>query len=155
MRFLRYLIPAIAAAVLVSVGPASAAEAESREALHKKVRAMRTDMFQLVNGCRRNNHLRPLKINWQLSSDALRHSRAMARRHTVFHTPHLGSVVARYHPRTWGENVGMAGTLRRVQSLFMGSAPHRANVLNRGFKRVGVGVIRSGGGLWVTLDFYG
>ena len=79
----------------------------------------------------------------------------MCRRHSIYHTGDLYSLVRRYNPRTWGENVGMAGTLRRMERMFMASAPHRANILNSAFKRIGVGVQRANGYAWVTLDFYG
>lgn len=112
-------------------------------------------MFTLVNRSRINHGIRPLKLNWYVSRQALRHSRRMARRHRVYHTTDLYSFLRQYRPRTWGENVGMAYNLRQMQRLFMHSASHRANTLNRGFHRVGVGVVYSGGHVWVTLDFYG
>ena len=62
---------------------------------------------------------------------------------------------ARTRPSTWGENVAAAGTLRRVRTLWMGSGGHRANVLNPRFRRVGIGVVRARGLMWVTAIFYG
>ena len=155
MRFFRYLIPAIAAAVLVSAGPVNAVEATPAEALTKKVRVMRGDMFQMINKARRNNSVKPLKMNWRVAKGALGHSRRMVRRNSIYHNPRLYSLVRRYRPHIWGENVGMAGTIGRMHTLFMKSAPHRANVLNRSYKRVGVGVQRTHRGVWVTVDFYG
>ena len=150
MRYLRSLILFTAAAVLVSAGPVNPAGA-----MNKRAKALRNDMFQLVNSSRRHHQVHPLKLNWHVSSAAFQHSTRMARRHRLYHTADLYSVVRRYNPRTWGENVGMAGTLRRMEQLFMGSAPHRANILNSAFKRIGVGVRRTNGHVWVTLDFYG
>jgi uncharacterized protein YkwD len=150
MRLLRKLTLIIAAAVLVSAGPVNPAGA-----MGHKAKALRNDMFQLVNSSRRNHSVQPLKMNWRLSGDALGHSRRMARQHSIYHTADLYSLVRRYNPHTWGENVGMAGTLKRMETIFMGSAPHRANILNGAFKRMGVGVKRAGGHVWVTLDFYG
>jgi uncharacterized protein YkwD len=37
----------------------------------------------------------------------------------------------------------------------MHSAGHRANILKRGFRRVGVGAVKAGGCMWVTVIFYG
>lgn len=150
MRYLRSVILITAAAVLVSAGPVNPAGA-----MNKRAKAARNDMFQLVNASRRNHGVHPLKLNWRVSTAALHHSQRMANRRSIYHTTNLYSVVRRYNPHTWGENVGMAGTLRRMERLFMGSAPHRANILNGAFKRIGVGVKRLTGHVWVTLDFYG
>jgi uncharacterized protein YkwD len=121
----------------------------------KHAKALRNDMFQLVNSSRNNHGVHPLKMNWRVSEAALQHSRRMARRRSVCHTTDLYGVVRRYDPHTWGENVGAAATLKRMETLFMQSAGHRANILNGAFKRLGVGVQRSGPYVWVTLDFYG
>jgi uncharacterized protein YkwD len=150
MRLLRSLIFMVAAAVLVSAGPVNPARALTERAKH-----MRDDMCSLVNASRRNHGVAPLKLNWRVSREAWHHSRRMARRHSVYHTTDLYSLVRRYDPYTWGENVGMAGTLKRMERLFMGSSPHRANILNRAFHKIGVGVVHAGGHVWVTLDFYG
>jgi uncharacterized protein YkwD len=37
----------------------------------------------------------------------------------------------------------------------MHSAGHRANILKRGFRRVGVGAVKARGCMWVTVIFYG
>jgi uncharacterized protein YkwD len=37
----------------------------------------------------------------------------------------------------------------------MHSADHRANILRRAFRRVGVGVVKARGSVWVTVIFYG
>jgi uncharacterized protein YkwD len=44
-----------------------------------------------------------------------------------------------------GENVGYGPDAVTVHRAFMGSAPHRANILDQDFTRVGVGaVVRNG-----------
>jgi uncharacterized protein YkwD len=150
MRFLRPVIVLTAAAVLVSAGPVNPAGAMNRRA-----KDLRDDMFRLVNNSRSSHGVHPLKLSWALSVDALHHSQRMARQDRLFHTTDLYSVVRRYDPNTWGENVGAAGTLKRMERMFMRSPPHRANILNGAFKRIGVGVKRAGGWFWVTLDFCG
>jgi uncharacterized protein YkwD len=37
----------------------------------------------------------------------------------------------------------------------MDSAPHRRNVLRRGYDHAAVGVVKAGGSFWVTTIFYG
>ncbi|MEO8476908.1 MAG: CAP domain-containing protein [Actinomycetota bacterium] len=116
---------------------------------------MRWTMFHLVNNARRNHGLDPLAMDARLSRTAHRHSMLMAARRTVFHTANLYDTVRRYRPNRWGENVGMAGTVRRLHRAFMASAEHRANILGTAYRRVGVGIVRSGGRVWGTLIFYG
>ncbi|HEY6566285.1 MAG TPA: CAP domain-containing protein [Actinomycetota bacterium] len=150
MRPFKSLILIAAAAVFVSAGPVTPSGAMGKDA-----RAQRNEMFRLVNASRRNHGVHPLKLNWNLSTDAYRHTQRMVRRNSLYHTSDLYSLVRRYRPRTWGENVGMGGTLKRMEHMFMASPPHRANILNPAFKKIGVGVQRARGYLWVTLDFYG
>ena len=53
----------------------------------------------------------------------------------------------------WGENVGYGYTPATLETAFMASAPHRANILGQ-YTQVGVGAATgSNGMLWVTVDF--
>ena len=52
-----------------------------------------------------------------------------------------------------GENVGVGGTVESLHDAFMASPPHRHNVLYRQYRRVGVGVGRGHGRMWVTIIF--
>lgn len=115
----------------------------------------RDRMLHLLNGVRTHHDLPTFRLNRELSSDALRHSRRMAREGSVFHTRDLYGVVRSYSPSCWGENVGMAGSMRRVLRLWMRSSGHRANILRRAFRRVGVGVAKADGSVWITVIFYG
>jgi uncharacterized protein YkwD len=45
--------------------------------------------------------------------------------------------------------------LTRLRTLWMRSAGHRANILKRGYRRIGIGVVRARGLFWVTTIFYG
>jgi uncharacterized protein YkwD len=141
------LIGVVLAALLAAAVPETAVASSPRE--------MRRTMLSLTNSARRNNGLRPLDLNWRLSKSAIRHSRRMASRHTVFHTANLYRLVRRWHPSVWGENVGMAGTVRRVHRLFMRSSSHRGNILRGGYGKAGIGIVRRGGRTWATVMFYG
>jgi uncharacterized protein YkwD len=112
-------------------------------------------MLTMVNRVRVQHDLRPLTKNVDLSYDARHHSWKMARQHYLFHSTDLSSRVSRFNATSWGENVAKAGTLRRVRELWMQSADHRRNILTRSFDHAGVGIVRSGGWLWVTFEFYG
>jgi uncharacterized protein YkwD len=54
-----------------------------------------------------------------------------------------------------GENVAYAGSLDGAMRALESSAPHRANLLNRGFDRFAVGVAVRNGTYWVTEVFLG
>jgi uncharacterized protein YkwD len=54
-----------------------------------------------------------------------------------------------------GENVANAGSLSSALSLLEQSPGHRANLLDGGFGRVGIGVVESGGRVYVTQIFCG
>jgi uncharacterized protein YkwD len=59
---------------------------------------------------------------------------------------------------TYGENVGMVSSTSGADTLFrayMNSPAHRANILDRSFRYVGVWSKRSGGRRWNTIDFVG
>ena len=55
--------------------------------------------------------------------------------------------------RALAENVGAGDALRVIHAALMDSAGHRQNILSRDFERVGVGVVRRSGRLWVTQLF--
>ena len=110
--------------------------------------------FRLVNGDRRAHGVFLLKLSSSISRLAHRHSRQMAQQHSFFDNPCL-DCLRHSHGWSWiGENVGYAPTVRAMNRWFMHSPPHRANILSRHFKRVGIGVVRSGGSVWVTEIFF-
>lgn len=112
-------------------------------------------MQHLLNQTRRSHGLPVLRLNAYVSYRAWLHSKAMARRNTLFHSGNLYDAVRRYRPSAWGENVAISGSLRRVRTLWMRSAGHRAIVLNPRYRQIGIGVLNARGGLWVTAIFYG
>ena len=115
----------------------------------------RDRMLRLLNQVRRQHGLPAFRINRELSTRAFRHSKRMANANDLFHTQDLYRLVRSYDATAWGENVGMARYLKTVRKLWMHSAGHRTNMLKRGFRRVGVGVVKNGGSSWVTVVFYG
>ena len=115
----------------------------------------RARMLSLLNQTRRNHGLPTFRLNLALSSTAYSHSRAMADRNELYHTANLWNAVRAYSPSPWGENVGYARWLTRVRTMWMQSGGHRANILNPAFRRIGIGVVRARGVLWVTAIFYG
>lgn len=146
MTYRRLSLLVLVVAVLIA-GMPSPAGADNVTARRK--------MLHLLNQTRGNHGLRAVRLNANVSHDAWRHSRKMAELKRCIHTANLYDVVRRYSPSTWGENVGAAGTLKRIRNLWMGSGGHRANILNPRFRRIGIGVVKARGLLWVTTIFYG
>jgi uncharacterized protein YkwD len=105
----------------------------------------------LLNNIRRGNGLRPFRVNGRLSLASQRHTNSMTARKYFAHGDFVGRIRAtRYlrntHGWTVGENIawgswGYATPASIVQG-WMHSPPHRANILNRSFREIGIGVSR-------------
>lgn len=125
----------------------------------------RTRMYRATNDSRVDYSIREVNIHWTMSKLARKHSVAMA--NTPNNSGGLGKLFHTKNPatyylkgiqwNTWGENVGVTGgSVAGLERAFMDSELHRANILNRGFRRVAVGTYRDADGLlWVTIFFYG
>jgi uncharacterized protein YkwD len=113
-----------------------------------------TAIARSVNASRAAYGLRPLLIRPALSVVAKNWALRMASVNTLSHNPALTTQVRRLSQwRLVGENVGFGPTASSVQRAFMRSAPHRANILNRSFTQIGVGVVVARGRVWVTQVF--
>lgn len=118
----------------------------------------RTNMYRATNQSRTNHSVKKVDIHYRISKLVRRHSVAMAKKGSIFHT---GDPAGKYLDgidwSTWGENVGVTGgTVASLERAFMDSPPHRGNILNRDFRRVAIGTYRDDDGLlWVTVFFYG
>jgi uncharacterized protein YkwD len=116
---------------------------------------LRRRLFELIRQTRANHDLPRLHMDRDLSRYCRRHSLDMAQQNRLYHSNDLAGKVRRYNADAWGENVGYAGTLRRLRSLWMHSSSHRANLLSRRFHFIGIGVARARGWYWATTIFYG
>lgn len=150
----RRLTALVAVAVCLALVPAAsrAATLERISKTQERATAARK-MYENTNAARVKHHMRRLARAHALTDEATAHARAMARRGDLFHS----SGPTRYGVRcwTWGENVGWTdGDVQDLHRAFMRSASHRANVLNRRFRRVAVGSARTDRGrLYVALFF--
>ena len=119
-------------------------------------------VLQLVNQQRAAAGCGALRSDSRLVAAARGHSQDMAVHHYFSHTGLDGStfvdrVAAAGYPRNQagGENIA-AGypTATAVMAGWMGSSGHRANILNCGFKSIGVGLAHaSDGTAYWTQDF--
>ena len=132
-----------APAVLDSSGPLSNERAEASDAA--------ATLVSLINGSRANAGLAPLASASDLTAVASERAQIMARSGALSHTPDLGSRVCCW---TWlGENAAYAGSVSSLHNVMMGSAPHRANILEADADDVGVAVVSAGGNLWAAEVF--
>jgi uncharacterized protein YkwD len=106
----------------------------------------------LLNQSRNAAGLPSLPMNIDLYLKAQSWSEQIANAQSLFH-----SNLADGNGYNWarlGENVGFGYSLEQVQSAFMASPGHRANILDGGYNRVGVGVTADGSGrFWVVQEF--
>jgi uncharacterized protein YkwD len=176
MRFPRPLavLAAALALLLVAAPVASATTACSAANASTKTatkRALARATLCLLNVERGKHRLRPLRLNRRLATAARGHSRAMATRHFFSHDSLNGaSFLDRIRrtgylrgARSWsvGENIaygsGRLSTPRSIGRAWMNSPGHRANILSRSFRSIGIGIAAGtpfgGGGATYTTDF--
>jgi uncharacterized protein YkwD len=143
----RALTCALVVTLFLGVGSVAGAGTGSCYSYSKKDRAL----AKRTNRARSNHGVAKLSLDPQLSYVAKRHSRSMASKNTLYHTASLGSLVTRW--KALGENVGYAGSVKKVHRAYMNSAGHKANILKPGYRHLGVGVVKKGGRIWATVVF--
>ncbi len=105
----------------------------------------------MINTARYRHGLPRLVERPRLRVAAERQSGLMAKRGRLFH----GSLAWTSGLGCWGQIVGTGPTIRAVFRAFMRSADHRANLLDRAYRRSGYGVVKIRGAVWVTVNFAG
>ncbi|QLJ04158.1 CAP domain-containing protein [Streptomyces sp. NEAU-sy36] len=141
--------PAPAAPTASAAAPSSSAGTASGVAAR---------IVQLVNSERAQAGCQPLTLNPQLTEAAQQHSADMAAHQNMSHTGSDGSdpgtriTRAGYTWSAYGENVAYGyATADEVMAGWMNSPGHRANILDCGFREIGVGLAQPGS-YW-TQDF--
>ena len=105
-----------------------------------------------INATRAARGLPALAVDSRLTSLARSWSSTMAGQDRLHHNPNLTSQA----PTTWqklGENVGLGGNVDSIANAFVNSPDHYRNIVDGAFNSVGIGVVWSGGRLWVTEVF--
>lgn len=115
------------------------------------------EVIRLVNEIRAENGLKALTYDWELSrvarfkSQDMKDNRYFSHTSPVYGTPFemIKSFGISY--RTAGENIARGyATPQAVVNGWMNSPGHRANILNAGYTRIGVGYV-SGGNYWTQM----
>jgi len=172
------LVAASSLALLAGTQAGTAYAADCRkvnkEAQELGLKKARKAIRCLVNKRRNAAGRRDLSARDDLGRAAQRHTRTMTSQNCFAHQcPGEGSLLTRLLSvgylggglNRWGyaENIawgtGSRGTPRSIVSAWMGSPPHRANLLNRRYKHIGVGfrdaapTARDAGAGTYTTDF--
>lgn len=121
---------------------------------------LETKMLEMVNEERAKHGLNALKPDPEMTRVARKHSRDMFARGYFSHiNPEGHSPFDRMHSErvkflVAGENLALAQTLHQAHIGLMNSPGHRANILNRSFGRLGIGVLDGGiHGIMITQNF--
>jgi uncharacterized protein YkwD len=171
VRFLRRRLAIASAIALVTLSLASSAVAGPGVAAAPSARSVLSE----INAIRGRHGLRALRPSRQLAAAADEHTLDMGRRGYFRHTSLDGTPfwkrVQRFYPsvgyRAWsaGENLlwATAGiTAQEAVRLWMGSPGHRANMLNRRWREIGIssrsfmaapGTFHGGDVTIITTDF--
>jgi uncharacterized protein YkwD len=110
-----------------------------------------------VTNVKRTHHDRArLRQQDCLQRFAVRQARRMATRESMFHQG-MSPIMTTCGMRTVGENVAYGYVSGRsvVSDGWMHSAPHRANLLSRSFRLIGIGARRSASGVWYVSQVFG
>lgn len=102
-------------------------------------------LAQAINRARVANGVPPLRVGPRLQRAARSHSRTMARTGSFAHGNwyrrlRRHGVKASFVGETIAWGVGSSGTAAGIVASWLASPPHRATMLDRGFRRVGVGI---------------
>jgi uncharacterized protein YkwD len=164
-------VTALLLLALSSTSAAAACEGASRSFDTAGNRALVRATLCVLNAKRGRHNLQPLQLNSRLSTAARGHSRAMVRQHFFSHDSLDGTSFLERIRRSgyldgaasWavGENIawgsGRLSTPRSIASAWMHSPGHRANILSRTFRAIGIGIATGtpsdGSGATYTTDF--
>jgi uncharacterized protein YkwD len=151
LRRSRFAVLVAALAALTVPAVASACPGANDEPTAASLVAVERATFCLINRQRTTRGIRKLRRNPRLDLASRRHARSMAARNFFEHGNFVGRIrSAKYlqGARGWrlGENIAWgSGTLSspvEIVSAWMDSPGHRANILQRGFREIGIGIAR-------------
>jgi uncharacterized protein YkwD len=118
----------------------------------------RLAVMRMVNAAREDESIAPLSPNPELDGLALAHAKAMQASQRLAHDAGDGDPSKRLAgagltPRRFGENVAHATTVERAHRVLWQSPSHRENLVDPGFRSLGVGVVDGSDGVWVCELF--
>ena len=144
-------IAALVLTVIVLAGTgAPPAEAKSRAGKYAQ------QAFAATNAQRTDEGLRALRANDCLKRAAVRQATLMAQREEMFHQD-PDRVLRDCGLNTYGENVaeGFPDGKSLVNEGWMNSPGHRANILRKSFRIMGIGARKGHDGKWYVAQVFG
>lgn len=120
---------------------------------------MQTEMLNYINAERAKANLAPLVLDKELSAGAYIKSKDMAINNYFSHnSPTYGSPFKMMKDRgisyrMAAENIAKNTSVKGAHNAFMNSSGHRANILNSGFGKLGLGIYQEGKYLYITQWF--
>lgn len=139
--------------MLASVVPTTTSFAGSGDNRCYKFSRAERKFARMANRARTNKDLSKMHLDPELSKAAKVHTREMVKKDTLYHTPtsKLYKRVTKWN--SLGENVGVGSAVKSLHKAFMNSPAHRDNILHSPFEHHGIGVIKKGDRMWVTVMF--
>lgn len=112
------------------------------------------EFLMRLNDLRVSRSLPPLAWSDAMASQARTWSSSLAKTGILAHDPNWRNETAAAIPDwiTAGENVGRGGDAQSIHNAFVASPAHLANMVGD-YGRVGIGVVRQAGSIWVTVRF--
>lgn len=115
------------------------------------VLSVESEVVRLVNAERAKNGLAPLTSDWELARVArykswdMRNNSYFSHQSPIYGSPFQMMRSFGLSYRTAGENIARGQrTAAEVVNAWMNSSGHRANILNAGFTKIGVGYVADG-----------
>ena len=148
---MRRLLRVLAALVLLGLAVPVAAQAVLQAASASEP-SLESQLLSLTNSARARAGVPALHSSAALVTVARAWSAHQAATGALAHNPGLAGAVSGWS--ALAENVASATSVAQAESMFLVSPDHRANIVNGGYDRVGIGITRAADGtLWVTVDF--
>lgn len=160
-RFSLLAVAALSATLLLAMVAPGAAEARGCPGAgahpgEVSIAKVRKATLCLVNKRRENREVRTLRHNRKLKKASVRHSRQMAEKNFFSHyslngdssTDRIRATGYLNGSRSWttGENIGWGAdyraTPRAMVKAWMASPGHKANILSKKFRHIGIGIAR-------------
>ncbi len=107
-----------------------------------------------TNAYRKSKGLKALTLNASMNTVAVNWSKTQAKNKKMAHNPNYGKQIPK-GAFTWGENVAYGYAPTKVTTGWWNSAGHKANILNKNFTHIGIGVAADSSGLPYYTQVFG
>ncbi len=109
--------------------------------------------FNLVNTSRTTRGIPALGVDVQAQNKAQSWAQHLAAIGYLAHSNLTNGISGAWFAIAGNVGYSGDGSVNTTHAVFMGSPPHRANILDRKYNRLGTGVARAGGRVYVVQVF--